>query len=1054
MPPTASRATLRFVLLGLPFLAVLTHSAPDPAAGGADRRGLLGELARIGTPRMVGPFLSIAPKHRPCTVRLPPDGTVPRTECPAADAFPTANVLALTARASEAVRAEVDPEALHAAALLDLLWGDDAGNSAQRSISYLQTAVRLTDRPAPVLADLAAAHLLRAERTQNARDLLEAVEAAEQAVELEPRHRAALFNRALALDRLGLDGEATEAWREFLMVDFRSGWAMEAKERVRVPAAAPRTPSPPPAGATVTEIAAYAARAPQEARLHGWDHLLGEWGAAVLAGDSARAEERLRLAGALGDALEKRGGDATLADAVRAIRERSGERAPLRALARAHRAYAGGRSAYLAADYTAAGERLAEALAVRAPSPALEGWARMFHTATEVAAGRLDAAERAFRRLGAQTDTARHPALAGAVRWGLATTLLRSGRYEQARDAALEAAGHFERADEQEHLGGAHYLVADTEFALRAALPAYASMHRALGTLRRYRGSVWLYNLLGVTADAAAADGLSRAALRIQDEGVAVAEHIGRPVYVAEARLSRAQLLAAMGDLARAEEDVRAGQVLVQRMEPGPVRSWLAADLRLTRADAALRTDPARAAAALDSTLASPGAVGTTLRLLRALVGRSEARLALGDAPGAAADLERATALLDEQRAAVTSAPLRASLVDAARGVFDRLVMLKVASGEPVEALAYLERARTSLAPTGPGESGRTRGRWRVPHGTVAVEYALIGDTLLVWTATDTTVHLTRRTVPGGALARTVERASSGLELRADEAALRRDLAALYEWLIRPVEGRIGSEGTSLVVVADGEVAGVPFAALYDPVRRRHLVETHPIRFAGSLRDAVHVSTVESTAPVRALFVADPALDPRSHPGLERLTGAAAEVEAMAAEYPGRMVLAGPAARRPAFGAALERADVFHFAGHAVFDDERPERSFLVLAPGSGGEGSDRLTAAEVEEMKLGHLRLVVLSACRTLRSRAGRSGGFAGLTDALLSAGAGGVVGSLWRVDDQLTRALMVEFHRAYRRSGDGPGALREAQLRLLRSPDPALRSPAAWAGFRYAGN
>jgi CHAT domain-containing protein len=47
-----------------------------------------------------------------------------------------------------------------------------------------------------------------------------------------------------------------------------------------------------------------------------------------------------------------------------------------------------------------------------------------------------------------------------------------------------------------------------------------------------------------------------------------------------------------------------------------------------------------------------------------------------------------------------------------------------------------------------------------------------------------------------------------------------------------------------------------------------------------------------------------------------------------------------------------------------------------------------------------------------------------------------------------------MVEFHRAYSVTPDGPGALRTAQLRLLRSGDPALQTPAAWAGFRYAGS
>ena len=96
----------------------------------------------------------------------------------------------------------------------------------------------------------------------------------------------------------------------------------------------------------------------------------------------------------------------------------------------------------------------------------------------------------------------------------------------------------------------------------------------------------------------------------------------------------------------------------------------------------------------------------------------------------------------------------------------------------------------------------------------------------------------------------------------------------------------------------------------------------------------------------------------------------------------------------------------------------------------------------------------MVLAACQTVRTGPGRAAGFSGLAGAFLAAGAGGAVGSLWEVDDRLTRALMVEFHRAYRSSGNGPVALRAAQRHLLRSGDEALRSPAAWAGFRYAAD
>ncbi|HEX7241214.1 MAG TPA: CHAT domain-containing protein, partial [Longimicrobiaceae bacterium] len=176
------------------------------------------------------------------------------------------------------------------------------------------------------------------------------------------------------------------------------------------------------------------------------------------------------------------------------------------------------------------------------------------------------------------------------------------------------------------------------------------------------------------------------------------------------------------------------------------------------------------------------------------------------------------------------------------------------------------------------------------------------------------------------------------------------------------------------------------------------------------------------------------------------------EVRDAAARYPRAAVLSGSGATAGAVRAGLVRAGVVHYAGHAVFDDARPERSYLVLAP--DGAGAGRLTAAELAKLDLRGSRLVVLSACQTVRSGEGRGGGFAGLAGSLLAAGAGGVVGSLWRVEDQRTRALMAELHREYRATGSGPGALRAAQLSLLRSKDPVLRSPAAWAGFRYVGS
>jgi CHAT domain-containing protein len=1048
--------TLRSAAACLAWILLSSHCASDSAHHSRAHADLITGLAGVEAARTIEPRLSIPTTYRSCSVGVPADGTIPRAQCAVIpeDLAPSGATLDLAQRASARIRAGADPEALHAAALIDLLWAGEGGVPLERSVSYLRTAARLSVRPAGVLTDLAAALLVRAERHQTPRDLLEAIEMADRALDLEPRNEAARFNLALGLDRLGLDGQAQRAWKAFLEVDSTSGWAEEARRRSRPRAAAPGPLDPPPAGGSPSQISAYVEAKPEAAMLFGWDHALGDWGSAVMAGDGVGASRALRLARTLGDELERGGRDATLADAVRAIGVVAGRSSVTRTLAEAHHAYAVGRKAYIAGDNAAAERSFERVLAIPGVSPQLAGWARFHRAATLFWQGRLEPAEADVRPVVVYADTLRYPSLAGRAHWAVASISLRRGRYEQAIRAARAAGTLFERSGEQELAGNMQGIVGDAERNLADRANQYAATHRALTTLRQFRRSPYLHNLLWSATQLADADGLARAAVRLQDEDLEVVEGIGEPFLVAEAHIARARLLAADGRGREAERDLTAARAIVEKLKPGPSRDWFGADLRQAGATTSLRREPARAVAALDSVTAFWDSQHNQLRLLPALVARSEAALALGNVVAATADLDRALALLNQQSASMRSMDLRASLLDAARQVVDRLVMLRVNASLPVRALADLERARVSLAPVGSRSAAKAKGPLVAPPGQIAAEYVLIGDTLLVWTLVGDAVQLTRGKVDHARLVQTIERARASLELRAGESALIPDLAALYDWLVRPIEPHLGAPGTPLLLITDGEIAGVPFAALRDTTQGRYVIEQHPLRFRSSLRDAGRAARKSAPVNPSVLLVADPAFDRRTFPALARLPGAAAEVRAIAAQYGNTVLLAGSAATRTAFEAALRQASILHYAGHAVFDDERPDQSVLVLAPGSDDAERGRITATDLERADLGHVRLVVLSACETIRSRSGRSGGFAGLAGAFLAAGAGGVVGSLWPVDDRLTQELMSEFHRAYRQSGDGADALRAAQLRLLHSAEPAVRSPTAWAAFRYAGN
>lgn len=1045
--PRRLRTSARFAF-PLLLVAAFSPCGGDWVAGGEKPHGLLGALAHeVGSTPALAPRLSIELERR-----RPGGGW--NSAAPGATSFipaKSASAARISRIRARARRAGGEPEAMHVEALVDLLGSSAAGKRLDASISSLQTLARLAKRPAPALADLSAALLVRAERAGTPRDLLAAIEAAEEALEREPEHRAALFNRALALQRFGLVEEAAREWRAYLVVDSTSGWAYEARRSLRDATAIAAPPEPPAANALVAAYAAYAVADPQGARVHGWCRVLGEWGASVLAGDAERAETHLRHAAALGSALEQRlGGDATLTDGVRAIRGARHAAARLE-LARAHRELAAGCTLRAQVKFRAAAPRFAAATSAGG-SPPLRAWARVMYGGTLYHSGRSPEAEAILRNVVDTTDPTRSPALVGSARQLLAMMALRGDRYDTMLEEARRGRELFIRAGERENDGVMLDALSNARFARREVDEGYLLAHQALERLRPYRRSYRLHNQLGFVALRAGADGFVRAAVRVEDEGVRVAERTGNPVYLAEARLLRARLLAALDAGPRAAADVAVAQEAMARISDPKVRGWMVAQRQLAEAAPSLGSHPMRVAEALDSAAKFFQGMHAPFLALPAVVGAGRARLAAGDAEGGTERLEAAVAILEQRRDSIRMEPRRAAVFEAARELVDRAAMLKLASGDEAAALAYLDRGRASLASVG---STRTPGADRAvsgPPGEVALEYALVGDTLLAWTVSGRRVELFRTVLDTARLVRTITRVRRQLEDAAGEAELRAGLAPLYEWLIRPVQSRLGPLGTPLVVVADDDLASVPFAALYDARRERYVVEDRPLRFAPSLQEARRPPRRAGGA--EAVFVADPAFDRERNDGFERLAGAATEVREIVVGYPGARMLSDTAAHRRALRAALGRAGMVHYAGHAVFDDERPERSYLLLAPTPGEPASSRLEAGDIAQLDLRHLSLVVLAACQTVRTGPGRAAGFSGLAGAFVAAGAGGAIGSLWQVDDRSTRRLMIEFHRSYRVSRNGPGALRAAQLRLLRSGDEVLRSPSAWAGFQYMGS
>ncbi len=95
--------------------------------------------------------------------------------------------------------------------------------------------------------------------------------------------------------------------------------------------------------------------------------------------------------------------------------------------------------------------------------------------------------------------------------------------------------------------------------------------------------------------------------------------------------------------------------------------------------------------------------------------------------------------------------------------------------------------------------------------------------------------------------------------------------------------------------------------------------------------------------------------------------------------------------------------------------------------------------------------RVVVLSACETGLGWVERGEGITGLTRAVMYAGSPSAVVSLWSVDDEGTRDLMVRFYENMIRKGVGAAeSLRLAKKEMLKTK---YRHPFFWSAFVMYG-
>ncbi len=294
-----------------------------------------------------------------------------------------------------------------------------------------------------------------------------------------------------------------------------------------------------------------------------------------------------------------------------------------------------------------------------------------------------------------------------------------------------------------------------------------------------------------------------------------------------------------------------------------------------------------------------------------------------------------------------------------------------------------------------------------------------------------------------------------------DDVSAERALSRLSTLVIDPVLDELDETPSRMVVVADGDLHRVPFAALRSS-DGQYLVESCPTETVPSLLSWLQWR--ENPAPVVAAAVvafANPSLaegqeSPRAENDLgedqqlEALPYSRAEVKKVCRLVGNNSVwFSDDRASQASLTTALQDGyPILHLATHAIVDGDNPQNTAVWLAP--AGEAEDgRLTISDI--LALDHRsRLVIVNACRSASGVILQGRGVLGLVTGFHESGARTVIGNLWPVGDRDAHELMLSFYEQLGRGACAADALATAQREAIRRGE----SPRVWASLSLHGD
>ena len=263
----------------------------------------------------------------------------------------------------------------------------------------------------------------------------------------------------------------------------------------------------------------------------------------------------------------------------------------------------------------------------------------------------------------------------------------------------------------------------------------------------------------------------------------------------------------------------------------------------------------------------------------------------------------------------------------------------------------------------------------------------------------------------------------------------------------------IDSSIKTLYIMPDGILRTFPFGALNTLEHStEYLIEKMDVVYVNSATHASKLFGKVKNKPTLLAFAPSfDSIENVNENGFSPLPNNKKEVEQINAFFHGNAFV-GTDATLQMFKDKIKGNTIFHFATHAVTNDNFPEYSFLAFTPAKDQEYVMYVNDLYATEL---NADLVTLSACETGVGQLKKGEGILSLSRAFFYAGASSIAHTLWKVNDNASSQVMTDFYKYLSEGKTKDAALRMAKLNFLKkNKENNLRHPYYWAGIIFSGN